>query len=252
MKFLQNQGLIKLTQELTDASVQKHGSNCINGRIEAFSCKRAGNDKKYANSLASRIESEIELSTAEQIKYNRNQAGGSDAIETLSSSPLGDLTTGKWPMKLMTDLMLTLNLSFPDYDFSSVKADDFMRVPSPYVAIEKTNEQLAEFALSNKGPGFLSELWKAIDMVIFLDDCDVFSYVPTDGNTDFLIETLTDGSTKNCSDDALWSFNYFFVNRSLKRIVVFTCVETYLVSNMGVDDGFGLSPEVTFDMDYDW
>jgi len=246
MKFLQNQGLIKLTQELTDATV--HGSIGINGRIEAFSCKRAGNDKKHANSLAERIETEIELSAAEQNKLKKHHAGGSDAMETLSSSPLGDLTT-VWPRKLMTDLMLTLNLSFPDYDFTSLKADDFLRVSSPYVAIEKVNERLAEFAFTEKGPGFLSEMWKAIDKVIFVDDCVVFSYVPPDG-TDFLKDTLTEGSINNCSDDALWSFNYFFVNRSLKRIVAFTCVESYLVSN---DDG-GLSDEdnVTFDMDYDW
>jgi len=246
MKFLQNQALINITQELTDATA--HGSNCINGRIEAFSCKRAGNDKKFANSLNERIETEIELSTAEQVKLKKHQAGGSHAMETLSSSPLGDLTT-VWPRKLMTDLMLTLNLSFPDYDFSSLKADDFVRVSSPYVAIEKANERLAEFALAEKGPGFLSEMWKAIDKVIFIDDCVVFSYVPPEG-TDFLIDTLTEGSMNNCSEDALWSFNYFFVNRSLKRIVVFTCVESYLISN---DDG-GMSDEgnVTFDMDYDW
>lgn len=193
----------------------------------------------------------------------------------------------------MTDLILTLNLSFPDYDFSSVKADDFKRLSSPHVAIQHINERLSEFALtsttakkmkqnSNKqkpNSNFLSELWKTIDNVIFIDDCIVFSYVrPEEDNdtTDFVSLTLTegfflinghDGSLLKCSDDALWSFNYFFVNRSLKRILVFTCVESYLVvdSNENSNYDYGAScvtdedsddgsveSAVAFDMDVDF
>lgn len=250
MKYLQNQYLIKLTQELTDA-VAHNGSNLINGRIEAFSCKRAGNDKRAANALAERIENEIEVLTEEKVKYRKNSPGGSNFIETYSSSPLGDLTTAdSYPRKLMTDLMLTLNLSFPDYDFSSLKADDFIRLSSPFHAIDNINQHLSELA-TDKRPGFLSEMWKTIDNVIFLQDCIAFSYVPPDHSTDFF-STLTQGSSiDQIQDDSfLWSFNYFFVNRSLKRIVVFTCVESYLVNKgMDVDDAV---MNITFDMDYDW
>jgi len=248
MKYLQNQALIKITQELSDLV---YGSRTINSRIEAFSCKRAGNDKKYANSLAERMNLEIEVSTAEQEKLRKHSPGGSNLMDVYSSSPLGDLTT-VWPRKLMTDLILTLNMSFPDYDFSSVKADDFVRISNPFSAIEKANERLSEFALAKKGPGFLSGVWKAIDSVIFLSDCIVYSYVPQDG-TDFF-STLTEGEgyTDQCSEDALWSFNYFFVNRSLKRIVVFTCVESYLVTNSyNVTSDDDSVESTTFDMDVD-
>ena len=103
-----------------------------------------------------------------------------------------------------------------------------MRVPSPYFAIEKVNVRLADFAFSEKGQGFLSVMWKAIGNVIFVDDCVAFSYVPPDG-TDFLTDTLTEGSINNCSENALWPFNYFFVNRYLKRIVVLLVLRVILL-----------------------
>ena len=64
MKFLQNQGLIKILKELTDATVC--GSIGTNELIEALSFKRVGNDRNHANSLAESIETEIKLSAGEQ------------------------------------------------------------------------------------------------------------------------------------------------------------------------------------------
>lgn len=54
-------------------------------------------------------------------------------------------------------------------------------------------------------------LWKTIDDEIQLNDCDIYSYNP-DLNSDPFGEP-----------GSLWSFNYFFYNKKLKRIVFFTC-----------------------------
>lgn len=53
-------------------------------------------------------------------------------------------------------------------------------------------------------------LWSAIDDEIHLNDCDIYSYNP-DLNSDPYGES-----------GCLWSFNYFFYNKKLKRIVFFT------------------------------
>ena len=54
-------------------------------------------------------------------------------------------------------------------------------------------------------------LWAAINEEIVLPECDIYSYNP-DLQSDPFGE-----------DGSLWSFNFFFYNRRLKRIVLFTC-----------------------------
>ena len=54
-------------------------------------------------------------------------------------------------------------------------------------------------------------LWDAVDEEICLSECDIYSYNP-DLDSDPFGE-----------DGSLWSFNYFFYNKRLKRIVFFTC-----------------------------
>ena len=55
------------------------------------------------------------------------------------------------------------------------------------------------------------KLWATINEEITLPECDIYSYNP-DLQSDPFGE-----------DGSLWSFNFFFYNRRLKRIVLFTC-----------------------------
>ena len=70
------------------------------------------------------------------------------------------------------------------------------------------------------GQDLLAELWAAVEEAIALRDCEVYSYVP-------------DLEADPFSEGVLWSFNYFFFNKSLKRIVYLSCVarSKYAVPN---------------------
>jgi len=58
---------------------------------------------------------------------------------------------------------------------------------------------------------FLDELWLSIEEVVHLSECEIYSYVPNMEDDPF-------------SQGNLWTFNYFFFNRGLKRIIYFTCI----------------------------
>lgn len=59
--------------------------------------------------------------------------------------------------------------------------------------------------------GLRNPLWTTIDEEILLADCDIYSYNPDLSSDPF--------GEPGC----LWSFNYFFYNKKLKRIVFYTC-----------------------------
>ncbi|CAB9514634.1 Repressor of RNA polymerase III transcription MAF1 [Seminavis robusta] len=164
---------------------------------------------------------------------------------TTAPKPLGDF--GEiGTRRLMTDLILTLNASFPDYDFASIRPSDFEKI-QVNTAIKRINERLSELA-AEKG-AFLQDMWASMDDVVGLSDCDVYSYAPKARDEDddplsFLTQTLIEDAVVVDPDDGLndlhhdnnsapssssstvlWSFNFFFVNKSQKRIVFFTCVE---------------------------
>lgn len=348
MKFIEDDKFIQFTQELSD---KVFGSRVMNGRIECFSCKRTGYDKKYAHNLSEQYASEIEETTV-ALSTSLNSTGaqtdattkfgtvsevtriskleellgstipretsisgnssisdtttftdgtiispsnnGTDSeqkqkeekdeenkmLETINldeigkvirarSCSVGSATSGctdglmnslhktslgdfqeSVTQKLNTDLILTLNQSFPDYDFSSTRPDQFIRLRSSKTAMNRVNDFLSDFVrsqLSNDevGPEFLPDLWRAVDDVIVLNDCEVYSYAPSSpeedsySDTDFYLSALTDGGQAQCSKNALGSFNYFFVNKSLKRIVFFACVQSSLVMESEVADETG-------------
>mmetsp|Transcript_32163 Transcript_32163/g.47301 ORF Transcript_32163/g.47301 Transcript_32163/m.47301 type:complete len:275 (-) Transcript_32163:495-1319(-) len=219
MKFLLDDNLTLFTQELTESQL---GKRVINGRIEAYTCKRAGSDKKYAHNLSEKFTNEVD------------SQGVSFENSPYSKSPLGDFHATS-TRRLLIDLILTLNASFPDYDFGSIKPAYFRKIPSSKIAANRANEQLSELA-QKKQAGFLNEMWKAIDEVIVLSECEVYSFRPEDegdedadpfaahgseGLDSFIIDEHEVGAS-------LWSFNYFFVNKHLKRILLFTCVQSCL------------------------
>ena len=70
-----------------------------------------------------------------------------------------------------------MNASFPDYDFSGVRPDQFCKVIDFRSALQRINHDLAEL-LDAEGDGFVEKMWERVAEVIELDDCDVYSYIP--------------------------------------------------------------------------
>jgi len=87
------------------------------------------------------------------------------------------------PRRLVTDLILTLNASFPDYDFGDAQVSDFCTLSIPE-AMRRVNEKLGEFAATtDAGRDFLPRFWGSVEDVMYgdLKDCEVYSYAPQEG-----------------------------------------------------------------------
>jgi len=266
MKYMENEKLNEISSELSEA-VLKDSHRVIHGRIEAYTMKRAGTDKKYAHALGQKYIAEIEdmqeeLAATVQRKRRRRSNSESNLLTTrsgktaidASASPslnkksklsffnesgasrskkettrsrsrsfdctldsispkttLGDFSEIS-TRKLMTDLILTLNASFTDYDFSNIKPNQFQKVKMADVR-KNIRQNLSEFASQRSSPNFLEELWNAVNDVIDLKETNVYC---------FDYEFAEDDDSAN---NSLWNFHYLFVNKSVRRIVFFTCSE---------------------------
>jgi len=191
MKFLEQPQLEMLTSFLSNREI---GDRILNGRIEAFSCKRAGEDKRLSKMLEQQYVDELACSPT-----------------ALGSSPLGPLSDSG-TRRLLIDLISTMNASFPDHDFSSVRPEQFLKEQHVSLVMSNINMHLAELS-ETYNSSFLEELWMSIEEVVKLKECEIYSYVP-----DMEEDPFSEGN--------LWTFNFFFFNKNLKRILYFTCIAT--------------------------
>lgn len=202
MKYLEYTPLSRLNSFFNSVNV---GDYVVHGDLEAYSCKLAGVDKKLSRSLDQEVINCIATSPSPQV---------------YSVSPVGPLTDAS-SRKTLIYLILTLNHMYPDYDFSTLRAHHFTKELNVGSAKNDIDSLLMEVAkvwqntvAANGGPPLLEVLWGAIDEVITLADCDVYSYrAQLDG------DPFTD-------DGNLWSFTVFFYNKKLKRILCYSCHAT--------------------------
>ncbi|ORY02108.1 repressor of RNA polymerase III transcription MAF1 [Basidiobolus meristosporus CBS 931.73] len=193
MKFLEFPSLDVINKYL----IFETADSKIYGRVEAFSCKSAGGDKKLFKQLESRHQEEL---TAYSLSPEQNFH--------LIISPFGPLDQLS-SRKTLFYLISTLNASFPDYEFSDLKPEQFSKQQSLSMVMNSINTTL--FSLGRADLIQSHRLWDVLDEVISLNDCDVYSYIPDDDSDPY------------ADEGSIWSFNYFFFNRKLKRILFFTC-----------------------------
>lgn len=112
--------------------------------------------------------------------------------------------------KTLFHLISTLNAAFPDYEFSSASSSEFSKEAHLQTVINSVDNLLSITAMDHYSK-VRHELWRTLNEEIRLQDCDIYSYTP-DLTSDPFVE-----------DGCLWSFNYFFYNRKMKRVVLFTC-----------------------------
>ncbi|XP_020205993.1 repressor of RNA polymerase III transcription MAF1 homolog [Cajanus cajan] len=223
MKFLECAALDRLNDFLGNLNL---GERTVKGCLEAYSCKHAGTDKKLSISLETEILDYLGKSS-----------------DTDSSSPDQNILT-RTSRRTLVYLVLTLYHMYPDYDFSAVKAhqffaeeswDSFKQIFDTYML-----EASKEWAETVGGACLLGTLFKALDEVVKLVDCEIYSYVP-DSEADPLLDR-----------GAIWSFNFLFYNRKLKRIVTFqfSCFSNLITDGLLVDEMHNEYDEEIFaDMD---
>jgi len=189
MKFLEVPALSHLSAYLNEIDT---GDSIVTGRLEAYTCKTAGSDKKLYKALNRQYEL---LSKSP------------DSQSELSISPFGPLSLST-SRRTFISLVCTLNASFPDYDFSSVKPEQFKKEPNLHLVVNYINT-----ALGSVVPDYQSlsgKMWSVLEEEIRIRECDIYSYI--EGEADPFSE-----------DGNIWSMNYFFFNKKLRRLVFLTC-----------------------------
>ena len=161
----------------------------------------------------------------------------------LSPPALYDLTVqfnndpfGEEKRQTYIDLIATLNNSFPDYDFRHVKPEFFVKL-SLQEALHTINNSLHDVYENDQ----FSTLWTTINEIIDLNHSEVYSYTPDQNLDDPYADPLSLGGSK------LWTWNYFFVNRKLKRLVFFTAYGKSKASELEDDEREGMMVGDQFD-----
>ncbi|KND00456.1 RNA polymerase III-inhibiting protein MAF1 [Spizellomyces punctatus DAOM BR117] len=196
MKYLtDNESLENINNQLSCIDT---GDCRIFGRIEAYSCKNTDDDrrlKKHVDEKYPVQEGGVEIGSWQSPRSMNN------------SSPLNDRIS----RRTFFYLLATLNAAFPDYDFSDLNPESFSKVPISIVANTVNTTLLVHLGIDSVAHAVGAKIWAAIDEVIDLNECDMYSFNP-------------DGDVEPDAEEQgnLWSFYYFFMNRKLKRIVFFT------------------------------
>ncbi|KAJ4982196.1 hypothetical protein NE237_033033 [Protea cynaroides] len=205
MKFLEHTPLDSINDFLNHVNL---GECTVRGNLEAYSCKHTGTDRKLSFSLENEILDSL------------GQSSDSD-----HSSPC-EFLSSRSSRKTLIYLVLTLSHIYPDYDFSAVRAHQFFK-EEEWDSFKLTFdtymfETAKEWTEANSGSTLFESLYKALDEVVKLSECEIYSYNP-DSNCEPFLER-----------GVIWAFNFFFYNRKLKRVISFRCC---CVSNL-VADGF--------------
>ncbi|EGC47807.1 mitogen-activated protein kinase [Histoplasma capsulatum var. duboisii H88] len=221
MKFLPLSEFEDVTSALNFDTEDCH----VVGGCDLYTTKAAGGDKKLykniENSLESQYESLLRLSAS---LSPPNASHAAQSLNLSRSSPFGPLSEHS-SRRTFAYLIATLNASHPDYDFSHLlRPSDFRRERSLKRVMNTIDTTLFNLRprlerdvtpplpATSSGPhptitthSWGPRMWKIIDDQMFLKECAVFCYAPE--------EDPYDGE-----DGAIWSLNYFFFNKTRKRV----------------------------------
>lgn len=155
-------------------------------RVESYSCKMVGNEKKQYKHLSHHQEGQNRQALSPpQTIFGSPLAGspisnGLPAVLTRTisgssnQSECGPQLRDAVDNKTLFFLKATLNLSFqPDYDFTNAKSEEFSREPNVKLVMGCVRSNLAATA-GDKFLSFDPFLWAAIDEEIQLCDCDIY------------------------------------------------------------------------------
>jgi len=227
-------------QDLSQFNCLLDGYDCgtfiIYGKLEAYSCNKTPQDKKVAQEVEKAISIKKEsnpipikssfeeddygnivpvghdYSRSQDIRTPLNPALSPPCPHDLSirANPFGE---SKTETQKFIDLIALLNLSYPDYDFSGLKMEDFSREIYKQRLMNSINLSLREAFNGEQ----LNQLWKVVDHIISIVDSEIYMYHPDRNQLD------PTGDPLSLSNGKIWTWNYFFYNKKLKRVLFFTC-----------------------------
>lgn len=230
------------------------------GGCDLYITKAASDDRKLYNRIEQSLESQYE--SLLRLSASLSPPNASDAAISLNlsrSSPFGPLSEHS-SRRTFAYLIATLNASHPDYDFSHVlRPTDFRRERNlkkvmntidmtlynlrPHLRSDGTPPSPHSYS-GSYSPGCSTvwgpRMWRLIDEQMSLNDCAIFSYSPEEGVHDD-------------DDGAIWSLNYFFFNKTRKRVCYIYLRGIPILSHVDPDGFDGLATPVgkrTFDDDY--
>lgn len=199
--------------EISSAISGDFGDIRIVSRLESYSCKLSGGDKRLFKQIfqdggdadATVALSPSSLSPSAALLASSASYGTSRELSGSASEQ--NVLAHTCSTRTLFYLKATLNAAFaPDYDFSRANPAEFSKEPS----IEWISRSINNFLDGvPEWPKVSASLWQNLSTEIVPEECDVYSYNP-DLDSDPFYEEGT-----------LWSFNYFLYNKKLKRIVFF-------------------------------
>ncbi|VDO11718.1 unnamed protein product [Rodentolepis nana] len=237
MKFLDNVELESLVLKLSKASRRYALEVCL----ESYSCKMVTEEKRNFKQLRARLEEEglqesclnlspsltfkgmeslsgerpdydkyvmsdyqAELDTNPQSQSRSRNPSISSAGHSESAAKSGPTITAKE----LFCLQVTLEQAFNSY-FLDTSSEDFALEPELMIV----KRYIAQFCsvYVDKYEQYSSDLWTHIDQEIHPNRCIIYSYKP-------------DRSREPYDTRYMSQFNYFFFNRSLKRVLFFSMI----------------------------
>jgi len=238
MKLLENSGI----EAINTLLCLETGDSKIIGRIESYSCKMIGSEKqqykKFSDGRDPRAVEALSPPTSGYGGYAFSTSPYSRSFSRSSGSEdegVGELCD-TITRKTLFHLISTLNAAFPDYDFTDAKASEFTKEPNLQFVTNNV-DNLLSLAASSLYSKIHDKLWVTLNEEINLVDCDIYSY-----NPDLTSDPFSE-------DGSLWSFNYFFFNKKLKRIVLFTCRALSPFSQEYYEAGYSADDDMEYFME---
>lgn len=250
MKYIENPALARLAQSLTH-----EGPECsVHTRMEAYSCKNIKRDKKLFKTLESAYKDEVSNSPPLPSWLTLDQEA--------EMTPFGPIDK-QASRKTLYLLIATLNIAFPDYEFSDVRPSHFVKEKSGAGVLNALSNTLVSpqragmaaprsyssyppsspdiFPPPSTSPysqvlpspscpppivsGTHPALFRLIDEVIGLSECEVFSYTPeieadphANDFSDDEEDTASTGDEESSSDDdATFEFDDYDIDEVKPR-----------------------------------
>jgi len=232
MKLLDVGSLLEVSNLLSGA----FGDTRVSCRLESYSCKMAGDDKRLFKQLSAKTDiDQMEalspspatsspfgpqavflganghLAASTGMQYQGSPVFGAAGQQSSSMGTMG--ATGELhyqcSRRTLYYLKATLNAAFqPDYDFSDAGSHEFSREPSE-AWVQRIIAGNMKTSLGTDFDLVAPALWKTISEHIVPEECNIYSYNPDLQSDPFAAE------------GGLWSFNYFWYNKKLKRVLFF-------------------------------